>query len=175
MAEMTHEGYLQLLTELKTTIDQLVGVESRKLDAVHSADLPTVDECIRQEQAISLTLRSLEQRRGKMLEALGLTGVSLSALFEHFPPELQGQAAKAAEALRSSYADYNSISSAARMALERGLREIDQILGATDAAQTGGRQPAPVRSALHSVPTERGAAAKPPDGEAPHKKLDFGA
>ncbi len=173
MAEMTHEGYLQLLAEIKTVIDQLVGVESRKLDAVHSADLPAVDECIRQEQAISLTLRSLEQRRGKMLQALGLAGVNLSALAGHFPPELKGQAAKAAEVLRSSYADYNSVSSAARMALERGLRELDQLLGGADTTQTGDRQPA--RTALHSVPTERGAAAKPPEGETPHKKLDFGA
>lgn len=168
MAEITHAAYLQLLAEIKAVIDQLVNVEQQKLEAVHKGDLLAVDECIRQEQAISLTMRSLDNRRDKMMPELGLVGSNLSNLADLFPPDLRADAAKAASALRSSHADYNSISEATRMALERGLREIDAMMQPAAAAP----------EAAQARPTARQAQqlgqSAPPEN-VPHKKLDFGA
>ena len=169
MAEITHKAYLQLLTEIKDVIEQLTGVEKQKLDAVHAADLPAVDECIRQEQAISLSLRSLDHRRTNMLQELNLAKVNLSSLAEQFPAELRAEASKTAAALRSSYNDYVSISEATRMALERGLREIDSMM-----------QPAQASAPAQPRPTVRqeqklGQSAPPGEDVPPHKKLDFGA
>ena len=171
MAEITHAGYLQLLAEIKAVIEQLINVEQQKLDAVHKADLVTVDECIRQEQAISLTMRSLDNRRDKMMPELGLVGSNLSNLAEHFPPELRDEAAKAAAALRSGYADYTSISEAARMALERGLREIDVMM--QPAAASTEQTPQVPRPGTR--PVQQLGQSAPPEGDVPHKKLDFGA
>lgn len=169
MAETTHADYLQLLAEIKAAIEQLISVENHKLDAVHAAELPTVDECIRQEQAISLTLRSLDQRRTKMMQELGLAKVSLSGLAEHFPAELRQEAAKKAAELRSAYADYASISEATRMALERGLREIESMTRAAE--QPPAQQPP--RSMLRQE--QKLGQSAPPGEDVPHKTLDFGA
>ena len=68
MQNELYEQYLQLLAEIEGVITQLNEVEKRKIDAVHKDDLLAVDECIRQEQAISLTMRSLESRRRKQLK-----------------------------------------------------------------------------------------------------------
>ena len=181
MQNELYEQYLQLLAEIEGVITQLNEVEKRKIDAVHKDDLLAVDECIRQDQAISLTMRSLESRRRKQLTELGLSEVKLSGLAAAFPADLRQQAAVAAERLQNAYHDYNSISAAARNALERGLREIDRMMqppqpvqppealrATAQAAQTGG---------LKSAPKLEGNAAKPggEDNTQPRKKLDFGA
>ena len=84
MQNELYEQYLQLLAEIEGVITQLNEVEKRKIDAVHKDDLLAVDECIRQEQAISLTMRSLESRRRKQLTELGLSEVKLSGLAAAF-------------------------------------------------------------------------------------------
>lgn len=169
------EQYLQLLQEIKEVISQLIEVEQRKIDAVHKDDLLAVDECIRQEQAISLTMRSLESRRGQQLQQLGLAEVKLSGLAAAFPEELKAKAAEVAEQLQGRYQDYTSISTAARNALERGLREIERMMhpAPAQAAATGGE---PRQGGLMQEAKLEGGAAKPPEAAAqPHKKLDFGA
>lgn len=170
MADMTHAGYLQLLAEIKTVIEQLIGVENQKLDAVHKGDLLAVDECIRQEQAISMAMRSLDMRRTKMMQELGLTGGHLSTLAEQFPPELREQAARAAAELRGSYEDYTSISEATRMALERGLREIDAMMQPAAA-----KQPPAAAAKGGARPEQKLGQNAPPPEDVPRKKLDFGA
>lgn len=174
-----HEQYLQLLGEIETVISQLTEVERRKIEAVHKDDLLVVDECIRQEQAISLTMRSLESRRGKQLAELGLAGVKLSGLADSFPAELRQQAAGAAERLQNAYHDYTSISTAARNALERGLREIDRMMQPSRPTQPPEILQAAAQAAggLKAAPKLEGGAARPTDAEntQPHKKLDFGA
>ena len=89
MQNELYEQYLQLLAEIEGVITQLNEVEKRKIDAVHKDDLLAVDECIRQEQAISLTMRSLESRRRKQLTELGLSEVKLSGLAAAFPADLR--------------------------------------------------------------------------------------
>ena len=105
MQNELYEQYLQLLAEIEGVITQLNEVEKRKIDAVHKDDLLAVDECIRQEQAISLTMRSLESRRRKQLTELGLSEVKLSGLAAAFPADLRQQAAVAAERLQNAYHD----------------------------------------------------------------------
>ncbi len=181
MQNEAHKQYLQLLTEIEEVITQLNAVEKHKIEAVHKDDLLAVDECIRQEQAISLTMRSLESRRSKQLQGLGLAEVRLSGLAAAFPAELQQQAAEAAERLQNAYHDYNSISAAARNALERGLREIDRMMQPRQPAQPQ-EATLPQVGGLKAAPKLEGGAAKPAgttaggaDNPQPHKKLDFGA
>lgn len=171
-----YEQYLQLLAEIRGAIEQLIEVEQHKIEAVHKDDLLAVDECIRQEQAISLSMRSLESRRNQQLQGLGLAEVKLSGLAAAFPEALQAQAAAAAEQLQSSYQSYASISRAARNALERGLREIERMMQPKAPAGAAAGAEAARQGGLMQQAKLEGGAAKPPeqDGQ-PHKKLDFGA
>lgn len=130
-----YKGYLKLLGELQGVLQQLIVTVGAKLTAVHSDDLLALDECIRQEQAHSLALRSLEQRRGKLLGKLGLAEVPLSRLAEYYPDELKAEAHAAAKSLRLSYEEYRSASDAAMTALQVGLRQIDRMIAAEQSKQ----------------------------------------
>lgn len=55
--------YLSLLESLGGTLEELTGMEQEKTKAVSKGDLPAVEELMKREQVISLSLRGLEQRR----------------------------------------------------------------------------------------------------------------
>lgn len=120
--------YLKVLDELRESMDQLAALARQKTDAVRTDDLMALDEVLKQEQAMSLSLRGIEQRREKLLSQLGLERVSLSALPMRYPDGLQLQAREKAEALRRSYGTYRAAAEIARNTLEINLHQIDQIV-----------------------------------------------
>lgn len=124
-------SYLALLDEVRGTLDQLSQLAQDKAGAVRQDDLIALDEVLKQEQAMTLNLRGLEQRRLKLSAQLGLDGVPLTGLAERFAPELDEQAKKTADALRDSYAIYRSYANMARSALELNLHQIEKIIAAS--------------------------------------------
>ena len=127
MAAPAWTDYLKLLSSLAKTLEQLTAIERRKTDAVCQGNLPVVENCMKQEQVISLSLRSLEQKRSTMLEQLGLKGVDLRHLQEHAPAELDLETKRTVEELRRQYTLFQTASQVARDALECNLREIQRI------------------------------------------------
>lgn len=123
-------AYLDILRELSKQLEQLAGLENRKLEAVRANEVKDVDDCIRQEQVISLSLRGLEQRRDKALKAMGLEGIRLSGLIECAPSELRWETIEVVGDLQARYRIYRSASSAARSGLERVLHQVDRMLAA---------------------------------------------
>ena len=71
---------LHFFTELQQELERLTQLQRQKIDAVRAHDLDVLNDCMKQEQVISLSLRGLEQKREKLLQALGLSGVSLLEL-----------------------------------------------------------------------------------------------
>ena len=127
MAEITWKGYLELLDGLTKTLERLTGVEELKTAAASRGDLPGVEDCMKQEQAISLSLRNFDIRREKMLAGLGLEGVNLSGLPDRAPQELRLEVKAAAERLRQQYSVFQAASEVARNTLECNLRAIEQL------------------------------------------------
>ena len=82
---------------------------------------------MKQEQAVSLSLRSVEQKRAVMLEQLGLKGVDLRHLQEHAPAEFDLETKRVAEELRRQYTLFQTASQVARDTLECNLREIQRV------------------------------------------------
>ena len=138
MSEL-HLSYLRLLHELGESLEQLSDMAQRKQGCVHENDLLGLDEVLKQEQAMTLTLRGLEQRRLKLVSQLGLNGVSLAQLPEKYPDELQLEAKRTAEGLRNSYSVYRSCADAARSTLELNLHQIEKIIAdsGVDPAEAG--------------------------------------
>ena len=83
---------------------------------------------MKQEQVISLSLRGLEQKREKLLQALGLSGVSLLELDRHCQPEHRAAVSQAAEGLRKQYQLLYSAQQAARTVVEKDLRAVNREL-----------------------------------------------
>ena len=120
------QDYLKLLGGLSRTLEQLTQVEQEKNVAASQGNLPGVEECMKREQVISLTLRGYDQKRDKLLTELGLQGVTLSQMEDHSPPELQLETKRAVEELRRKYTLFQAASQVARNTLEINLREIER-------------------------------------------------
>ena len=143
-------GYPDLfafLGKLSDKLDELTEIQKDKTLAVRRDDLMGVDACMKKEQAISLSLRSMEQQRLKLLRELGLDSVPLSALERHCPPEQRQAASEAAGRLRSSYEIYRSAADVSRSTLEVNLHQIEQIIDAeTRSEASGGSHMADIRA-----------------------------
>ncbi len=137
MAQTSWQDYVKLLQGLAKTLGQLAEIEREKNAAAASGDLAKVEDCMKREQAMSLSLRGYDQKREAMLAALGLTGVPLSRLEEHSPEEHYLAVKAAAEELRRQYEIFQAASQAARTTLEVNLRAIERVqtVQAGDSAQ----------------------------------------
>ena len=111
-----YEAYFTLLEKFGECLDHLSELAKRKRIAASRGDVLTVNECMREEQTVGLTLRHMDQRRVKLLTALGLESVPLSGLADHCPPA-QRQTARAA-------------ADAARSALECSLHNVEKLIEA---------------------------------------------
>ena len=119
------QDYLKLMGNLTRTLEELTQVERDKNDAASRGDLAAVEECMKREQVISLSLRGYDQKRDKMLAELGLQGVTLSQLEEHSPDELQLETKQVVEELRRQYKLFQAASQVARHTLEINLHAIE--------------------------------------------------
>ena len=126
--EELFRSYLKLLEDLGNALARLTPLAQQKAEAARNDDLIALDEVLKQEQAVGLNLRGLEQRRLKLVPQLGLDGVKLTDLPRHCPPQLAEQTRKTVENLRERYAIYHSYADMARSSLELNLHQIDKFL-----------------------------------------------
>ncbi|MBQ2830241.1 MAG: flagellar export chaperone FlgN [Oscillospiraceae bacterium] len=124
----TYASYLDLLRSLTGTLTQLTEVAKRKTQAVRQDDLAVLNECIKSEQALSLTLRGFEQKQRSVLAELSLTDVRLRDLPNAAPAELRMQTKEVVEALQGAYKVYRSASETALSTIECNLHEIEKVL-----------------------------------------------
>ena len=125
---MDIDTLLHFFTELQQELERLTQLQRQKIDAVRAHDLDVLNDCMKQEQVISLSLRGLEQKREKLLQALGLSGVSLLELDRHCQPEHRAAVSQAAEGLRKQYQLLYSAQQAARTVVEKDLRAVNREL-----------------------------------------------
>lgn len=124
------QDYLGLLESLTRTIEELTAVEQKKTGAVTKGDLDTVEECMKREQALSMSLRGLEQKRSRMLTDFGLGDIPLRGLLEHCPEGTESETKRVSETLRRKYEMFRTASDVARDTLECSLRGIERIMAA---------------------------------------------
>ena len=131
-------AYLSLLDSLREKLVSLCDLANQKTNAVRSDDLVTLDNIMRQEQALSLAFRGLEQKKNALERELGFEKIPLSSLSNHYPSDLQIQARKTIEALQTQFKVYQAASEVARNTLECNLHEIEKFLAAQGGNPTVG-------------------------------------
>lgn len=140
----SYAAYLSLLREISAALGKLSDSARQKTKAVRQDDLNQLSQILKEEQALSLSLRSWEQKRSLLLEQLGLSGVPLRELAAHYPDDLRLEAKKTVEDLRGQYRLYQGAAEVARNTLECNLHEIEKILKASGAdLSSGATQPPP--------------------------------
>ena len=124
----SYQDLFDFCEKLGGTLDALTELQKEKTRAVRTDDLLAVNECMKKEQVLSLSLRGMEIQREKLLKELGLEALPLSAMPERCPPELRAQARAAAERLRNRYAIYRSAAQVARSTLEVNLHQLEKMI-----------------------------------------------
>lgn len=126
--EKTYIEYLDMLTQLGNVLDELFDVAQAKIVAARCDNLVQLDQCMKKDQALSLQLRSLEQKREKVLKELKLENTTLNQLVEAYPPDLQLKAKAVVEDVQGKYQRYSGTSKTARIALEGALHQVEKII-----------------------------------------------
>ena len=125
-----YEAYFTLLGKLGEFLDRLSELAKTKNIAAQRGDVLTVNECLKEEQSIGLTMRQMDKRREQLCAALGLQGVTLSRMPELCPPQQRQDARAAADALLGKANVYRAAADAARSTIERSLHNVEKLIEA---------------------------------------------
>lgn len=125
---MTYANLSSLFSDIIVTLDKLSALQIEKLNAAKQKDLKLLDDCMKREQAFSMTLRGYEQKRKRILSDLQLTNIPLMQLPSHVPAELSAEFSKLTESLHRSHEIFVSSQNTVRTVLERDLKQIEQVL-----------------------------------------------
>lgn len=120
--------YLSLLDGLRNSLEQLTELDQQKTAAVRKDDLAELNEILKKEQALSLSLRGQEQKRLKLAEALGFQNIPLRQLPASYPDSLYLRAKETVENLSNQYEIYRCAAEVARNTLECNLHEVEKVL-----------------------------------------------
>ena len=135
-----YRSYLDLLEALREKLAELSDLARLKTAVVRNDDLLALDEVLRQEQAITLSFRGLDQKREKLLGELGASDLPLASLPDCYPAAMQAEARQVVEELRNRYVAFRQAAGKTRTLLEQNLHEVETIitkLGGSAAEQAG--------------------------------------
>ena len=122
--EELFRSYLNFLRSMRQGLESLTTLNATKLAAAQTDDLMALNDLLNQEQAQALNFRGLERERDKLLPQLGL----VLKVPDRFPPALQDEARREAEALRNQYVAYRQAAAKTRAVLEKNLQEVEYTL-----------------------------------------------
>ena len=132
------ESLLTLFENLTDHLRQLTELARRKTAAVCKSDLLELDKILKEEQAQSLALRGIEQKRTSLLQQFGLDQLPVNDIPARFPAESQQTAKNVIETMQREFAIYRSAAEVARNTLECNLHEVEKFLAAVGAANDPG-------------------------------------
>lgn len=132
---------LQLLKKHVTFFEQLAVTEQAKLHAARTQDITTLQECMKREQADTLTLRGYDKKRLQLQEKLSLQGLSYTQMLPLIPEEYRYEFSRTQKALNDAYDNYKKISDCAKEAIEVHLyyinNKLDELRKKTKTASGG--------------------------------------
>ena len=132
------EPLLTLFENLTGHLRQLTELAKRKTTAVRKNDLIELDQILKEEQAQSLALRGIDQKRTTLLRQYELDNIPLNEIPSRFPADMQQAARDAVETMRREFSIYRSAAEIARNTLECNLHEVEKFLATAGAANDAG-------------------------------------
>lgn len=128
MEQTEVSSYLILLRELGETLAKLTEVEHQKITAVRHDDLSLLNDCMKQEQVLTMTLRGYEQKRQTILQAQNVSDVTLRSISAHVPDAYRAEAKQVGETLLRQYQLFKGAFEVAQNTLECNLHQIEKHL-----------------------------------------------
>ncbi len=125
---MNFENYLEFLNGLHSELLKLTELQQKKIDSIEKHNLEELDVCIKQEQAVSLVMRGLEQKRKKLLSGLNLQGTTMSQMVEKCPAEFKQQTEENVAKTLEAYAAYTKLQEKVAKILKRNMEIVETSL-----------------------------------------------
>lgn len=119
---------VKVLEETVVFLEDITAVEREKFDAAINNNVLTIEECINKEQALLLRSRGLDNKREKILEAMGVQGKTLRQTIESSSDENKRLLSPIYDELEKALLEYKEIYSQAKTAIEVNLHHINTRL-----------------------------------------------
>lgn len=124
------DEFKKVIEDLIRLFRQLIKVEEVKLGAAAGKHVGTLEDCVKQEQALLLRLRGLDQNREKTQKKAGYEGLQFREILEKVPDaereELYGlfdELSREIQMFREINEDANNILQANLYTIEKALRK----------------------------------------------------
>lgn len=124
----TYDDLLELLKKHVVFFEELTATEQAKLEAARIHDIPALEECMKKEQADTLTLRGFDKKRLKMQEELSLHDLSFSQIIPLLPEEYRHDYTQVFNHLKDAYTKYKTVSDCAKEMIEINLYRVGATL-----------------------------------------------
>lgn len=121
------DQFCQVLTQTGDVLKALTQMEQKKANAASEKQHQLMDGFLKEEQALILKLRGLEQRRIKLMDGLGFQGLRFRQILEQASPELQELLSPYFTMLTEEAAQLTQAKEAADRIIKVRLREIESI------------------------------------------------
>jgi len=125
------DQFCKILSETLTVFDDLLGLESKKIDAIAENDVNLLDQYMNDEQVFLLQMRSLDSKREKVLTQLA-PGLTFRQLLERFEGSERKTLDKLYEELSARSKELKSAITGTRKLIEMHLNSISALLEKID-------------------------------------------
>ena len=128
------EQLIKILLETIEFIDEITEVENKKFQATLKNNINTVNECMKQEQALLLKLRGIDKKRESIQKDLGFENLTFTQIIEKAPLSHKKQLSELFDTLNLKLDRYKDIFTNTQNAIEINLHNINKKLESFDVA-----------------------------------------
>ncbi len=122
------EQFQKIIRDLIALFEEHMPLEQRKLEAIQHDDVAGVEECMKQEQALTLKLRGLDRKRESIQKELGWEGKSFREIVEEVPAEDRQALRELFGQLTSIVTVFSETNKEAMTAMEVHLRDMQRVM-----------------------------------------------
>ena len=140
---------MKVIKDMTSLFEEYLPLEEKKLQAAQEKDVRALEDCMTQEQALTLKVRGLEQQREKVQAQYGWDGMTFRQIIDKQTDGKQREYLDAFDALSRALRAFKSANESALTVVNLNLRGIQNATN-----QTGyGRDGAPFTTEKHLTNT----------------------
>lgn len=122
------EKFRRVVNDLIKLFEESLSLEHRKLKAIEQDRVADVEECMKQEQALVMKLRGLDQKRLRVQKELGWEGKNFRQIIEVVPQEERLEMQQLLERLERAMLVFQDTNQSAMDMMKIHLREIEKVI-----------------------------------------------
>lgn len=127
------EQLIKICLEISNFIEELTEVENKKFQAALKNNIYTINECMKQEQALLMKLKGIDKKREALQKELGYENLSFRQIIEKAPLDEKDKCKEVFDIIQNKLSIYKEIFSNAQNAIEVNLHKINKKLESLDA------------------------------------------